>query len=140
MSDVEPKLCFVDTNIWLYAFIQAQDRNKTAIAKTIVRSSLIVLSSQVVNEVCVNLIKKANFDEAGIRNVIESFYSNYRVAALNKATLLEASALRDKYSFSYWDSLIVACALIEGATTAFSEDMHNGLTIENRLQIINPFT
>src|SRR5437764_7129212 len=139
MSDVEPKLCFIDTNVWLYAFIQTQDRNKTAIAQTIIRSNLIVLSSQVVNEVCVNLIKKAHFDEASIRNLIESFYSQYRVAALNKATLTEASTLRDDYSFSYWDSLVVACALIEGANIVYSEDMHAGLTVENRLQIINPF-
>ena len=139
MSDVEPKLCFVDINVWLYAFIQTQDRDKTATAKAIIQSSQIVISSQVISEVCVNLIKKAGFDEASIRELIESFYSKYRVALISQAILIEASQLRDRYHFSYWDSLIVACALAEGAAVVYSEDMHAGLLVENRLQIINPF-
>src|SRR5215210_1027104 len=114
MSGLEPKLCFIDTNVWLYAFIQTQDQGKTAIAKTTIQSSEIVVSSQVINEVCVNLIKKARFDEASIRNLIESFYSKYEVAETSQAILIEASELRDRYRFSYWDSLIVACALTEG--------------------------
>lgn len=139
MSDIEPKLCFVDSNVWLYAFIQTPDQDKTAIAKTAIQSNEIVISSQVINEVCVNLIKKARFNEASIRNLIDSFYSKYRVAGITKAILVEASELRDRYRFSYWDSLIVACALTEGATVVYSEDMHSGLIVESRLQILNPF-
>jgi len=111
----------------------------TAVAKTTIQSSEIVISSQVVNEVCVNLIKKAHLDEASIRNLIESFYDKYRVAVISRAILIEASRLRDRYGFAYWDSLIVACALAEGATVVYSEDMHAGLIVDNRLQIINPF-
>jgi len=140
MSDGEPQLCFIDTNVWLYAFIQTQDQDKSLIAKTTIQNGEIVVSTQVINEVCVNLIKKARFDEESIRRLIESFYSKYNVAAIDKATLTEASELRDRYRFSYWDSLIVACALAEGATVVYSEDMHSGLVVENRLQIINPFT
>lgn len=139
MSGLEPKLCFVDTNVWLYAFIQTQDQGKTALAKTIIQSSEIVISTQVINEVCVNLIKKARFDESGIRNLVESFYGKYRVAGISQALLIEASELRDRYRFSYWDSLIVACAFVEGATILYSEDMQSDLIVENRLQIINPF-
>jgi predicted nucleic acid-binding protein len=58
---------------------------------------------------------------------------------IDKAILIEASELRDRYGFSYWDSLIVACALAGGATIVYSEDMHSGLVVENRLQIVNPF-
>jgi predicted nucleic acid-binding protein len=139
MSDVEPKLCFIDTNVWLYAFIQSQDQAKTVIAKTTIESSEIVISSQVINEVCVNLIKKARFDEVSIRSLIESFYSKYHVAEIDKEILIEASGLRDRYRFSYWDSLIVACALAAGAAIVYSEDMDSGLVVDNRLQIINPF-
>jgi predicted nucleic acid-binding protein len=99
MSDVEAKLCFIDTNVWLYAFIQSQDQDKTVIAKTTIESSEVVISSQVINEVCVNLIKKARFDEVSIRSLIESFYSKYHVAVIDKAILIEASELRDRYSF-----------------------------------------
>jgi predicted nucleic acid-binding protein len=36
MSGNDSKLCFIDTNVRLYAFIQAQDQDKTATAKTII--------------------------------------------------------------------------------------------------------
>ncbi len=139
MSDAESKLCFIDTNVWLYAFIQSQDQDKTVIAKTTIESSEIVISSQVISEVCVNLIKKAGFDEVSIRSLIESFYSKYHVARIDKTILIEASELRDRYRFSYWDSLIVACAWAAGATIVYSEDMDSGLVMDNRLQIVNPF-
>ena len=139
MSDTEAKLCFIDSNVWLYAFIKSQDQDKTAIAKATIQSNEIAVSTQIISEVCVNLIKKARFDEASIRNLIESFYRKYRVTTISHAVLLKASQLRERYRFAYWDSLIVACALAEGATIVYSEDMHSGLIVENRLQLINPF-
>ena len=35
--------------------------------------------------------------------------------------------------------MIVASAMEHGCDTIWSEDMHNGLVIENRLRILNPF-
>jgi len=139
MNEAESRLCFVDSNVWLYAFIQTQAQDKTAKAKIIIQSSRIIVSSQVIKEVCVNLIKKAGLDEFSVRSLIESFYGKYQVALINQESLLKASELRDRYLFSYWDSLIVACALLEGATIVYSEDMQADLLVENRLQIINPF-
>ncbi len=37
------------------------------------------------------------------------------------------------------DSLIVASAVLGDATILYSEDMQDGLIINNSLQIINPF-
>ena len=37
------------------------------------------------------------------------------------------------------DAMIVASALDAGCTTLWSEDMHHGLSVEGRLQILNPF-
>jgi predicted nucleic acid-binding protein len=82
MSGAEPKVCFIDTNVWLYAFIRAQNQVKTDTAKTLIQSNRVVLSSQVVNEVCVNLIKKTRFDEVRNRNLIQSFYGKYSVAVI----------------------------------------------------------
>lgn len=52
--------CFVDTNVWLYAFIESDDVQKRATAKAIVQSCAAVISTQVINETCVNLVKKAS--------------------------------------------------------------------------------
>ena len=55
---------FIDTNIWLYAFFQTESgTNKQKIARSIIDSQNIVVSTQVINEVCVNLIKKVLMGE-----------------------------------------------------------------------------
>ena len=45
-----------------------------------------------------------------------------------------------KYSLSYWDSMIVAAALEASCTVLYSEDMQNGLLVDQRLRIMNPLT
>jgi predicted nucleic acid-binding protein len=60
MSGPEPEPCFIDTNIWLYALIEDDDPGKSARAKLLIETrSAVIVSTQVINEVCVNLIKKA---------------------------------------------------------------------------------
>ncbi len=50
----------------------------------------------------------------------------------DEGTMLLASELRERYGFSFWDSLIVAAALEGGATTLITEDMQSGLTVMKR--------
>lgn len=141
MNEVEGETesCFIDTNIWLYAFIQGSDSQKTAKSKSIIEDSeSIVISTQVVNEACINLIKKAKFSEQKIQQIIQSFFAEYRVIELNHMILTNASNLRDRYTFSFWDSLIVASALSVGASILYSEDMHDGLVVDKQLRIVNP--
>ena len=129
---------FVDTNVWLYAFL-ADDRVKQQTAAVLIRGVSPVVSAQVVNEVCVNLIRKGGFDGASVRQVIHEFYQRCRVVPLDKELLLDAAELRDAYSLSYWDSLIVAAADRAGVTALHSEDLQDGLVVRQRLTISNPF-
>jgi predicted nucleic acid-binding protein len=61
------QLSFIDTNIWLYRLfddqrIQAKERErKRNIAIYITDQSNLIISTQVINEISVNLIKKAKF-------------------------------------------------------------------------------
>jgi predicted nucleic acid-binding protein len=130
---------FIDSNIWLYALIQSQDERKHKIANEVTRSENIFLSTQVVNEVSVNLIKKASLNKKEIQGVITSFYQYYTVLDFNEHILLEATELRSQYQLSFWDSLIVSSALSAKVSILLSEDMQNGLVIENTLEIVNPF-
>lgn len=62
--------CFVDTNIWLYAFIEAEAGHKQARAKAVIQDNEVIVSTQVINEVCVNLLKKTRFTEPDIQALI----------------------------------------------------------------------
>ena len=132
---------FVDTNIWLYAFISSQDSEKSKKAQEFIltHQGNLVVRTQVINEVCVNLIRKANMSEESVREVIKSFYRRYDVLVLEKSMLIKASELRQRYAISYWDSLIVASALAANATVLYSEDMQDGLVVDGRLTIKSPF-
>ena len=131
---------FIDTNIWLYSFIQSQNKEKTEIAKTIIKECEIVISTQIINEMCVNLIKKVDFSEGEISNLIESLYKKYTVFELSQDILLKASKIRTNQRFSFWDSVVAASALDCDADYLISEDMQDGFKLENKLTIINPFT
>lgn len=131
---------FIDTNVWLYAVSQSQDPRKHVAANQLIRQTpRIVLSTQIVNELTINLLRKFHMSESDVRKLIRSLYRKYLVMELNRSTLLQASDLRASYSFSFWDSLVVASALAAGATTLYSEDMQNGLMVQSKLHIVNPF-
>ncbi len=132
--------CFLDSNVWLYALSDQEEKRKKKAENLIEKNKKqICLSTQVINEVCLNLKRKTIIDERGIGNLISSFYLNYEVVELNEEILLKASDLRSRYSISFWDGLIVASALAANAEILYSEDMQNGLMVENKLKIVNPF-
>ena len=55
---MEDSTCFIDTNIWLYAFIKIPNSDKTEISNTLINGTKLIVSTQVINEIIVNLIKK----------------------------------------------------------------------------------
>jgi len=140
MSELEvtQERCFIDTNIWLYAFIEADDERKRTVAKSVIQKPDVMVSMQVINEVCVNMLRKVSLPEKDIQALIIAFYEKYTVVDIDKATLLKASELRENYSLSYWDSLIVANALNADCAVLYSEDLQDGLQVEQRLTVINP--
>lgn len=138
-DDLESVIGFVDTNIWLYAFIESDDARKTTQARLLIQSVQPVINVQVLNEICVNLLRRKIFDESKISELIASFFAKYRVVTTTESMLLEASQLRARYSLSFWDSLIVSASLSSGTEVLYTEDMQHGQTIEGKLKIFNPF-
>jgi predicted nucleic acid-binding protein len=136
MSD--KRVAFIDTNIWLYAFLDTGEVEKSARAKKLLAETEPILSVQVINEICVNLIKKAGFSEEQISQLIEAIYQKYPVVEMDENILLTASELRQEYSLSFWDSMVAACALVVEAETLYSEDMQDGLIIREKLEVNNP--
>ncbi len=130
--------CFIDTNIWLYALIEPADITKTSKAKQTIASHDVVLRTQVINEINVNLIRKAQFTEEQIRELVTDLYETYLVVELDKTVQVKASELRERYQLSFWDSTIVANALLVEADTLYSEDMQDGFVVEGKMTIRNP--
>jgi predicted nucleic acid-binding protein len=134
--------CFIDSNLWIYAATESKDSPpdpRHDIARNLIQSIQPCLSVQVINEVSINLRRKHQFTEPSLQILIQSFFDDYPVFPLDKQTLLQGSTLRETYQVSFWDSLIIASALSHNCRRLYSEDMHNGLVISEKLTIINPF-
>ena len=118
-----------------------QDSQKSSIAKEIINENIeqICLSTQVLNEICINLLKKANYSEEEIKKLISNLDNVYEIYPIKVEDCLKASEIRDKFYISYWDSLVIASALNNGCSILYSEDMQHNQIIEDQLKIINPF-
>jgi predicted nucleic acid-binding protein len=122
---------FFDSNVWLYLFLE-KGSSKSVIAKQYIETSVlnnqIVISWQVINEICVNLLKK-EFTEQQVLSIVEWLYKIATIQDFKIEMLLKASSIREQYSISYWDSLIVSAALESNCYLLYSEDMQDGLKI-----------
>ena len=124
---------FVDSNIWVYLFA-GDDNTKNETAKQYItekmKTSNLVISYQVVNEVCC-VLKKKKYTEPEIRRVADDMIAFCELSGYSTDVIFIASELRERYSFSYWDSYIVASALESQCDVLASEDMQDGLRIDN---------
>jgi predicted nucleic acid-binding protein len=57
---------------------------------------------------------------------------------IDAVDILGAADLHRLHSFSFWDALIVRCALRAGCTTLYSEDLQADRIIDG-LKVVNPF-
>lgn len=126
---------FADTNVVLYLLDDGPkaDRVEAVLAKGP------RISVQVLNEALVNCRRKAglSWEETGV--FLAGVQALCPVEDLTLQTHEVGRALAERYSLSIYDAMIVASALIADCTTLWSEDMQDGLVVEGRLRVVNPF-
>jgi predicted nucleic acid-binding protein len=135
--------CFVDTNILVYAHdLSAGPKHQRA--QTLVEhlwdSRLGVLSTQVLQELCVSLQRKASRPPATeeLRDLIEDYLS-WEVVTNTAQSVLLGIDLAARHQISFWDALIVQAAETAGASILYSEDLSNGQRYGS-VQVVNPFS
>jgi predicted nucleic acid-binding protein len=132
---------FIDTNIWLYALFEPagdEAEKQRLAARLTLEETATAISEQVIAEVCSNLLRRKTCAESELIGYVTSFYRRCEVIVPGLTLHQSASDLRQRYHFSYWDSLIVAAALQANCGVLYTEDLHHGLRIDP-LEIVNPF-
>ena len=128
---------FIDTNILLY--LLSEDSNKADRAETIVRAGG-AISVQVLNEL-VNLThRKLAMSWMEINELSLLIRSLCSIEPLTIETHDLGKLIAESYKLSVYDAMIVAAAILGGCETLYSEDMQDGLLVDNQLRICNPFT
>jgi predicted nucleic acid-binding protein len=127
---------FCDSNVLVYAF---SDDTKRAQAMHLLGSGPDI-SVQVLNEFVNVSRNKLRNDWVAIHGALSIVHLN--VNAIHPITLKTHDSgllLAERYKFQTYDAMIVSAALIARCDTLYSEDMQDGMVIENRLTIRNPF-
>jgi predicted nucleic acid-binding protein len=97
------------------------------------------ISAQVLNETLVNCRRKAGLGWEETNDFLAGVQSLCPVEGPALQTHKVGRALAERHNFSVYDSMIVAAALIGDCTTLWSEDMQDGVLVEDQLRIVNPF-
>jgi predicted nucleic acid-binding protein len=135
MNDVK---AFVDTNVIVYLYSDV-DSIKQKHAFWALSQYDCQISTQVINEFNNVCIRKWKAPKEDILSAIKIICSYCDVVYIYGDTIEEALDVREKYGYSYYDSLMIASALEHDCSYLLTEDMADGQLIERRLTIRNIF-
>lgn len=127
---------FVDTNILLY--LASGDAQKADRAEAVLGQGG-TISVQVLNEIANVLRRKIQMSWSDTHVFLDMIRALLTVEPVTQATHETGLRVSERYGLSIYDAMIVAAALLAECDTLISEDMQDGLVIENRLRIVNPF-
>ncbi len=84
MSADKPVVCFIDSNVWFYALLPKQDQIKEHAASRLTQRKdiVIVVSTQVVNEIVANVIKNNAMSNNSTRLTNSNQQSKYQFLIL----------------------------------------------------------
>jgi len=135
--------CFVDTNILVYAHDRSaglKHQRAQMLLEQLWDSGQGVLSTQVLQELCVNLRRKASqpLPVEEVRQLIRD-YSTWEIVTNTAESVLQALDIEVRYKTSFWDALIFQAAESSGASILYSEDLATGQRY-GTIQVVNPLT
>ncbi len=134
---------FVDTNILVYAHDRSagiKHQRAQRLLEQLWNSGQGVLSTQVLQELCVNLRRKVSTPLAveEVRLLIRD-YATWEVVSNTPESILQALDIEARYMTSFWDALILQAAESAGASIIYSEDLATAQHYGS-IQIVNPLT
>ena len=132
---------FVDTNVLMYAHdTSAGEKHERAkaLVEELWRDRTGVISTQVLQELAVNLRKKVRrpLDVKTIRDIVADYLA-WQVIVNGGESILEAFELEVRYQISFWDALIIQAAQASGAEILYSEDLSDGQAYGS-VRVVNP--
>jgi predicted nucleic acid-binding protein len=94
---------------------------------------------QVLNEVANVARRKMGLSWSDTRAFLSIIRGLLRVEPLTLEMHETGLGLAERHGLSIWDAMIAAAALHTDCDTLWSEDMQQGLVVERRLRVVNPF-
>ena len=130
---------FLDTNIIIYLYSEDENDKRDTVYKS-VNKNCCITSTQVLNEASNVWFKKYNWNKNQIIEYLDGIEAVCdEIMLIQRKTINQALNIKDRYGYSYYDSLMLASALDGNCRIIFSEDMSDGQMVNDTLKIVNPF-
>jgi predicted nucleic acid-binding protein len=126
---------FFDTNVLIYMI--GSDEPKVLRSEELVAAGG-TISVQVLNEFANVARRKQNMPWGNIHSYLDAIVAKCRVAPVTLEIHRRGLELAQRRNFAIYDAMIVAAAQLSGCRTLYSEDMHDGLTVDG-LRVVNPY-
>jgi predicted nucleic acid-binding protein len=127
----------LDTNVLIYN--HGNDGDPKQVIADRLFDNVPVVSTQVISEY-LNVMKRiSKMEKCELLEMCAEWLEDCRIQSVGLSTIKLARHLAKRYDFQLFDSIIVASALEAGCDILYSEDLHHGLAIEDKLTILNPF-
>ena len=133
--------CFVDTTILVYAHDRSaglKHKRARQLVEGLWDSGRGVLSTQVLQELCVNVRGRASrpLSVEETRRLVQNYLS-WEIVVNTPASVIEALDIEARYQISFWDALILQAAEGAGVVILYSEDLAAGQKYGS-IRVINP--
>lgn len=131
---------FIDSNIFIYAKVELPNNPKYLQANNFMKNleTDVVISVQVVNEFY-NVLSKYKVNDSLIQESILEILRDVYLKTITIDTIKKCWEVKQRYGFSYFDSLIIASALENNCSYLYTEDLQHNQVIDKCLKVVNPF-
>lgn len=127
---------FIDTNVLVY--VASGDPVKAGQAEKVIADGG-TISVQVLNELANAARRKMRMTWSETHALLSMIRALLPVQPITVEIHETGLELAERYGLSIYDAMITASALHAECDTLWSEDMHDGVVIRDRLRIANPF-
>jgi len=127
---------FLDSNVLVYAFTEDP---RTVTARALLARGC-TISVQGLNEFANVAWRKLDKSWDEIHDALAVIRSLCPIIVPVEVAIHETGLrLAERHGFAFFDALMLAAALQAGSTTLWSEDMQDGMLVDGKLRIANPF-
>ncbi len=127
---------FLDSNVLVYAF--TSDPRAQKAQELLARGC--TAGVQGLNEFVNVARRKLGMTWVEVRDALAAIRTLCRmILPIDIDTHTNALRIAERYGFSVFDALMVTAALRADCRILWSKDMHDGLVVDGRLRIANPF-
>lgn len=127
---------FADTNVLVYMFSDQPQKLDKAWSAAL--ESRCVINVQVTMEFCNVCMKKLRFTSAEMNSALDTVLSICDERPVGGSTIRGAISIKERYGYSFYDSVMISSALENDCQYLLSEDMRDRQVIDG-MTIVNIF-